>query len=230
MCGAEGGDPWEPPGNIDSPCPAKGLNIRTWWNSKGGTAASSHQGSLQGPLCWSMLRGLKSVTWQLLPQHAPSFEGKSSKLTHTLGFDFLFFLKWINWIKQTSCSEEMGWFGSTALLSATSTVAGRRDGCCTQAPRSRGEWLTPCHWLPVTIWWWAKRRPCWESWTAPWPGRQCTQLPLTAPIPSEPLGRGLCNHRELWRKLTAWTLMNLLCHSDSHSLKTEGSLICGSIL
>lgn len=63
------------------------------------------------------------------PQHAPSFEGKSSKHTHTLGFDYLF-LKWINWIKQTSCSEEIRCFGSTALLSttSTSTVAERSEG------------------------------------------------------------------------------------------------------
>lgn len=120
------------PGNIHSPCSAEGLNISTWWNSKDGTAASLHhrtQGSCKDHYAGWMLRGLKSVTWQLLPQHAPSFEGKSSKHTHTLGFDY-FFWSWINWIKQTSCSEEIRCFGSTALLSTTSTntVAERSDG------------------------------------------------------------------------------------------------------
>lgn len=203
MCGGKGEDPWEAQGNIPSPCPAEGLNISTWWNSKDGTAASSHrgtQGSCKDRSAGCMLRGLKSVTWQLLPQHAPSFEGKSSKHTHTLGFDYLFFE--VNKLKKTNLmlwGDQMLWLHCTAFHHINEH-SGRKEwlAAASRVPEVDGN---GSHLVSGCLWQFADEQReglCWESWS---PLLTWEEMYSTAPIPSEHLGSGLCNHKELWRKL-----------------------------
>lgn len=223
------------PGNIHSPCSAERLNISTWWNSKDGTAASLHhrtQGSCKDHYAGWMLRGLKSVTWQLLPQHAPSFEGKSSKHTHTLGFDY-FFLK-LNKLNKTNLmlwGDQMLWLHCTALYHINKH-SGRKEwwAVASRVPEVDGNGT---HFVRGCLWQFAdepRKGLCWESWTPLLTWEETYSTAPNCPHSFRAPGSGLCNHRELWTKMTLWALINLLCHTDSHSLETGGWLIHGPIL